>query len=421
MSRQDALTLPALALQQGKKHVIYCFAIEGKQLQKVAQISRLGRDSSSALTGYQRPEVASHIAEIRNYLETKEAILPNAIVVAFDSSVSFEPMDRSSFEAGPIHGTLRVPLVSKGEQLPGWIVDGQQRAAAIREAEITSFPIFVTAFVTDNVEEQREQFILVNSTKPLPKGLIYELLPGTEVQLSSALQRKRFPAILLEKLNSDPRSPLLRAIQTPTNPFNKGRGSKKRGRAEEHIQGFIKDNSILRMLENSLNDGGLRFRVGKEGEPDIEGMLQLLFAFWSAVRDVFASSWNLPPSSSRLTHGIGIISMGHLMDAICDYYRKEGPPTQKQFADNLRTIAPLCAWISGHWDFGGGTQREWNGVQNTTRDIQMVANYLLTKYKHLREVSWPRSRRKSTLPSFASCTKMPPAPAFPLDDDSRSD
>ena len=32
-------------------------------------------------------------------------------------------------------------------------------------------------------KEQTEQFILVNSTKPLPKGLIYELLPGTEATL----------------------------------------------------------------------------------------------------------------------------------------------------------------------------------------------------------------------------------------------
>jgi DGQHR domain-containing protein len=81
-------------------------------------------------------------------------------------------------------GTLIIPLVNSGDAngSPGLIVDGQQRAAAIREARVDSFPICVTAFIADDDREQREQFILVNSTKPLPKGLIYELLPTTEMK-----------------------------------------------------------------------------------------------------------------------------------------------------------------------------------------------------------------------------------------------
>ena len=39
------------------------------------------------------------------------------------------------------------------------------------------FPIAVNAFFVADAHEQKEQFILVNSTKPLPKGLLYELLP----------------------------------------------------------------------------------------------------------------------------------------------------------------------------------------------------------------------------------------------------
>ena len=52
-------------------------------------------------------------------------------------------------------------------------------SAAIRDARIDSFPVVVTAFITQSEEDQRSQFILVNSAKPLPKGLIYELLPAT--------------------------------------------------------------------------------------------------------------------------------------------------------------------------------------------------------------------------------------------------
>ena len=107
-------------------------------------------------------------------------------------------------------------------------------------------------------EEQREQFILVNSTKPLPKGLIYELLPTTEMKLPTLLERRTFPAQLLSRLNSDSESPLKGKIKTPTTP-----------------SGVVQDNSILKMLENSLSDGVLyRFRDSATNDPDVESMLR---------------------------------------------------------------------------------------------------------------------------------------------------
>lgn len=385
MSKHPILELPALAVRQATTHDLYSFAVDGKRLHEIAQVSRLGRNKSESIVGYQRPEVISHIAEIRNYLESPNAILPNSIVVAFDSRVTFRPLEKEPISNRPVHGHLLIPTTNEESRgLPGWIVDGQQRAAAIRDANIENFPVFVTAFITDSVAEQREQFILVNSTKPLPKGLIYELLPSTDVQLSTNLQRKRFPAYLLERLNFDSRSPLHRAIQTPTTPFLDPRSGSKRGPKPNQLQGFIKDNSVLRMLENSLNDGALyRFKQNGNGEVDTDGMLQLLFNFWNAVRNVFSESWNLPPTKSRLTHGVGIMSMGHLMDAITDRFRKQGTPTAEQFAGDLVPLKDLCSWTSGYWDFGPGTQRKWNEVQNTSKDIQMVANYLLIKYKQL--------------------------------------
>src|SRR5256885_7526211 len=114
----------------------------------------------------------------------------------------------------PYTTLFRSPLDE--EERPGWIVDGQQRAAAIRDARVTRFPIFVNAFITEEVAEQRAQFILVNSTKPLPKGLIHELLPATDAPLPLALHKKRLPALLLERLNYDQQYPLRGRIRTPT-------------------------------------------------------------------------------------------------------------------------------------------------------------------------------------------------------------
>lgn len=403
MKTGETLELPAIAIRQGGKRELYAFAVDGKRLHDFAQVSRLSRDAAEKIAGYQRPEVISHIAEIRNYLESEEPMLPNAIVVAFNSRVQFKPLKGARSGPGPYHGHLIIPTDEEDNGgKAGWIVDGQQRAAAIRDARLDGFSVFVTGFITDSVAEQREQFILVNSTKPLPKGLIYELLPATEVQLATHLQRRRFPAYLLERLNYDSRSPLHLAIQTPTNPFvdlsarhRRGFQTGKTAKAAEErngagaagpakVQGYIKDNSILRMIENSLHDGALyRCRLRTDGEMDTERMLQLLFNFWEAVATVFADAWCKPPTRSRLTHGVGIVSMGHVMDAIADRYRTKGIPAVGEFAQDLTPLIPLCSWTDGYWNFAQGNQRKWNEVQNTSRDIQLVANYLLVQYKRL--------------------------------------
>jgi DGQHR domain-containing protein len=363
------MRLPALEVTQGPKRTLYSFAVDGKLLAQFTTVSRVRRGARSSIEGYQRPEVLSHIAEIRAYLESESPMIPNAVVVAFDGRVGFEPAEGLAGSAYSRLGTLVIPVDPSlpEEERPGWVVDGQQRIAAIREARIGPFPVCVVAFTTVNDQEQREQFILVNSTKPLPKGLIYELLPTTRAKLPALLQHRRFPAHLLDRLNHDEGSPLRGLIRTPT-----------------VVGGLIKDNSILKMLENSLSDGVLyRFRDPIEGGGDAEAMLRVLHAFWWAVAEVFRDAWALPPRRSRLMHGAGIVSIGFVMDAIADRYRHTGLPSVEQFRQDLEPLREVFRWTDGYWDFGPGDQRKWNEVQNTHRDIQLLANYLLVQYKAL--------------------------------------
>ena len=367
MTEDKELWLPALEIAQGPNRTFYTFAVDGKLLPKFATISRVRRAANNLLAGYQRPEVRSHISEIRAYIESKDPLLPNAIVLAFDDRVRFIPATNES-DSHTRMGTLVVPLVEDHEEnKPGLIVDGQQRTAAIRDARVESFPICATAFIANDEREQREQFILVNSTKPLPKGLIYELLPTTEMKLPALLQRRRFPAEILARLNLDRESPLQGKIRTPTTP-----------------SGMVQDNSILKMLENSLSDGVLyRFRDPDTNEADLDAILDVLKAFWRATASVFPKAWGLPPTRSRLMHGAGIISMGFLMDAISERHRDSGRPNEEQFREDLIPLNEVCRWTDGYWDFGPGVKRKWNEVQNTSKDIQMLANYLMVQYKAL--------------------------------------
>ena len=376
MKTTKHIRLPAIQIRQGRSRVIYSFAVDGKLLPKFTSIARLGRDDDSEIVGYQRPEVLSHIGQIREYLESDSPMLPNSIVVAFDRRVRFEPSGQES-EASAYGrlGTILIPLAENGEHKVGWIVDGQQRVAAIRDANIKSFPISAVGFIAAEEDEQREQFILVNSTKPLPKGLLYELLPATHAKLPTLLQRRRFPALLLQALNRDADSPLHGLIATPTTPA-----------------GIVKDNSILRMLENSLTDGVLyRFRDPQSGESDVEAIIAILKNYWGAVKTVFNVAWGRPPRESRLMHGAGIISLGFLMDAIADRHRKKRIVDRDTFAKDLEPIREECRWTDGYWNFGPGAQRKWNEVQNTTRDIQVLSNHLLLRYKAL---VWSRGNQE---------------------------
>ncbi len=365
----NELKLPAVEVQQSPGRKLYSFAVDGKLVHRFATISRVNRHEDGGLHGYQRPEVLSHIEEIRTYLESPSPMVPNAIVLAFDSRVRFEAAKGSSSTDYARPGFITIPLEENlsDERKPGFIVDGQQRLAAIREASIERFPICVTAFITNDVSQQTEQFILVNSTKPLPKGLIYELLPKTTAQLPSLLNRRRLPAQLLERLNLDISSPLRGMIQTATNPT-----------------GVIKDNSILKMLENSLSDGALyKFKQPGTLEGDVEPMLELLRNYWTAVARVFKAGWGLAPRKSRLMHGAGIVSMGFIMDTISDRLHDSYIPTVIQYEADLLPLKDMCRWTAGHWDFGGGQQRKWNELQNTSKDIELLANHLIAQYKNL--------------------------------------
>jgi DGQHR domain-containing protein len=365
-AKASVLRLPAIEVRQTAKRRLYSFAVDGKVLASFAAVSRLQRGHDTHLSGYQRPEVLAHIAGIRSYLESANPVLPNALVVAFDKRVVFRPRRGSSSCNYAVPGELLIPLDQAWVEAekPGWIVDGQQRLAAVREASVRKFPICVTAFITESEAEQRTQFILVNSTKPLPKGLIYELLPATQGTLPKQLRARIVPAKILERLNHDTDSPLWRRISTPTAP-----------------EGVIKDNSVLKMLENSLTDGALYYlRDPNTGTGDLDAMLHIVKAFWEAVRWIFPDAFGKSPRQSRLMHGVGVVSLGFVMDAIADAILPGRLPEPEEFAAGLRPLEPVCSWTNGFWAFRT-TQRRWNDLQNTPKDIQLLTDFLLTEYR----------------------------------------
>src|SRR5262249_56242880 len=79
----------ALRVLQDEAHPLYVFCLTGEELLALADISRISRDNSGKLIGYQRPEVKRHVQDIINYLNGDQVVFPNSIILALSSQVDF--------------------------------------------------------------------------------------------------------------------------------------------------------------------------------------------------------------------------------------------------------------------------------------------------------------------------------------------
>jgi len=365
---KNEIVLRALHTIQGDGLDVYSFFIRGSDILKIADVSRVGRDESDALKGFQRPEIKSHVKGIIDYLSQGNVLFPNSIILAMSPEVKFAASrgTKSTGDEGLSQsGTLSIPIYKEGEHV-AWIVDGQQRSLALAQVKRFDIPVPVVGFVSDNLEIQREQFILVNKARPLPVRLINELLPETRgVTLPRELNSRRVPSELCNLLNRDPKSPFFRLIKRPSD--------KPGGNA------VITDTAVVTMIRNSINNplGALApYRSNGRDSGDIELMYRMLVSFWSAVKRVFPEAWGKDPRHSRLMHSVGIIGMGILMDRIFSRL-SPGEVDQKAIETELGRVASACSWTEGIWLQLG---LNWNDIQNTPRDIKKLQDALVRTY-----------------------------------------
>ncbi len=339
---------PALTASQSADHDVFVFAAEPKQVLEFAQIERVGRNDSGELKGFQRHQISSHIKDIRDYLSREDALLPNSVIIAFLEGVTLKHHK---------DGRVDVLIDTEGGSL-GFVVDGQQRLTALAGIDKPGFQVFVSAMVCKNYDELRQQFVFINSARPLPRSLIYELLPNVE-GLPERYTARRFAARVVERLNFFG-SPALRGqIRQHTNP-----------------SGVISDTAMRKLVMNSAAQGAVRDLVVFEDRE--ERALSLIDEFFTGVADVFGGEWTgMSPRHSRLRHGAGIVAMGFVMDLL---YNSQGATTAKEFAVGLRLLQPFTAWTSGNWPIET-YDVPWNYVQNTPQDIDVLTRHLVSTTK----------------------------------------
>lgn len=342
MPSSDLMIFNAVCAQQSDEHVVLSFAARAADVLRFAMIERIGRNAQGELRGFQRPQVATHIREIRDYLEKPNAVLPNPIVVAFTDRVSVEILEG---------GVARLSInMSTGA--PGLIVDGQQRLSALSEVD-RDFQIFVSALICRDEAELRRQFVLINNTKPLPKSLIYELLPTVD-NLPPRLSRRSVAADITTRLNFE-NTALKGYIKQHTSP-----------------EGMIADTVMQKIVMESLNNGVLRELIR---EPKgAQRCVRLVSNFFEAVKETFPEAWHgHKPSTSRLLHGAGVQAMADVMEVLVQ--RAEAHSVE-EFREGLACLRGKTAWTSGEWNFDGEVRR-WKSLQNVNRDVALLKHYLV--------------------------------------------
>jgi DGQHR domain-containing protein len=324
------LTFSAVRARQSSTHTVLSLAASASEVLRFALIDRVARDQAHALNGFQRPQIAGHIREIQDYLEKSDAILPNPIVVAF---IEGGPVTVTGREADPV---VEVTIDLAGGP-KGLVVDGQQRLTALAKLTDKDFQLFVSIVVCKDEAELRRQFVLINNTRPLPKSLVYELLPSVD-GLPQRLEERSVAANVTARLNFDEASSLRGLIHMHTNPG-----------------GVIRDTAIQKVIMQSAADGAMR-KLIKAGEGP-EGCFQLASAFYQAVAETFPKDWKgMTPHTSRLIHGAGIMALGGVMDELAG---ADGARTVDDFKIGLDSLKGRTAWTSGEWDFRAGDKRHW--------------------------------------------------------------
>lgn len=361
----------ALCIEQALSGPLYLFALRADEIRQVADIARVNRSQANELIGYQRREIRDHVNEILEYLNSDDVLFPNALILALTTEFAFKRSRGPDNHDGLARaGVLEIPIPDDGLPRPAFIVDGQQRAKALAVADRHDYPVPISAFVAESVALQRDQFLRVNNAKPLPRGLVEELLPAALTPLPANLAHKRIPAELCELLDTEQDSPFHGLIKRPS----------KSGIST----GVVTAGSIIEMLQDSLNSpGGCLFPLRNlaTGESDFDRMWIALTTYWSAVRETFAEAWALPPSRSRLMHGAGIRAMGRLMDKVMVSVDLEDESAFDIVSEALAQVAPFCRWTSGTWD---DLRLNWNEIENTPRHHKLLSNYLIRTYFNVR-------------------------------------
>ncbi len=277
--------------QSGTK--LYSFVMTASDLFRVSTISRREEDKER---GYQRLLNRNRAMQIASYVDHRQGLLPNNLILAFKESVRY------------VQGKLRIPT----EPDAALVIDGQHRLWGLHLAQ-ADFAVAVVGFIGLDLVRQKELFITINKyQKGVPASLYLDLLPEIKDLVDVDVAEER--AIdLVKQLNEDEESPWYQQV----NLTGEGRGAISLVNFVRKLKPLLSQASFSRLL--------------------YEEQYKLLFNYFAAVKTVFLDQWNDRRSLIKKTVGFGAL-MGALTEIFNVTTREKSEFTVNAICDVLRLV-----------------------------------------------------------------------------------
>lgn len=367
---------------------VYTGWVEGKKVRDIAKIVHISREGEF-INGYQRSELPKHVDSITDYVESKNSTILANLVIGFNKTVTFEPI-----ALGSEFGHLHVPYDPEkpSSELPGAIVDGQQRSGGVKNSHHDSYPLPVSVFISENESDYIQQFLILNLGKPLTSVQLNALALYEDIYKPPALAEKAFPLSMCEELG-------FRNTESPLFGLIKSNGNKDGIIAESSITEFV--TNVRRQVLNTLD-----VRVYQElDNHSTKEFVQILMNFWEAVAEVFEEDWAKKSRDMKrtyITHGTSVIGFSYLCRHMLRVFQTPSKntnnesvlsreiPSPKFFVKELSLIKEHCHFNKGYWNLGLARNpdvqdlpysRRWNDFQNTTSEKQLFATNILRLYE----------------------------------------
>ena len=298
---------------------LFVFSVDGKQICRHLGIRRMKwQGSGYPPEGYQRNLESKRVETISRYLD-KNRILPNAIVVAFETdTLKFNPLpglDKGMIQVVEI--TLLGKLIKENgnnkpcpeDQRIGYVIDGQHRIKGIETSAIGegTFPIVICAYCGANQTFQLNQFYALNQTVSITQSWL--------AMLRNLLNIAVGPKEARQQAVSKVREILQNKAESPFEPDKYMKVSKliKKGNLDITV--------VERMVDRAVKSTRLKFKwnevdASEIPDKDIDEIAQNLFVFWKAVQETFPGYWGKKPKDQRLFSAIGLYTLVLFFDRI---------------------------------------------------------------------------------------------------------
>jgi len=186
-------SIKAVQIRQGELEM-FVFGAKPSVLMKIGYVSRRASGKPDA---YQRILNKDRIAKLSEFLSSRDALLPNAIIIAFDSDSNVQ--SEIKYDKGKLHFPI--------DYCYAWIIDGQHRVFGFlntpfeKDGEDDSGGIFelpIVAFRSLDPVIQNRTFVSINYyQKKIDPALLCDLstaLPDLQNELT-------WPSLLVAELN----------------------------------------------------------------------------------------------------------------------------------------------------------------------------------------------------------------------------